>query len=528
MSLHNILQHLPSDIHGFWLPREDRFQGEYLHPYDERLAYITGFTGSAGLALITRSKSALFVDGRYTLQASKQSVLPILPLTSEAIHDFLADMPSPIGFDPWLMTSATHQTWHKFLKPLEVNPVDAIWKRPLPDIWDILDHPLEWAGVATNEKLAIHPWKANEAYLVCDPATLAWLCNIRAHVVPFTPVVPGWALIWQDKVYVWANARDTTGRLHLGLEQECVCFLQNLPKDTIVYYDPSQTPYAFVEILECRKPINSPYLRAKSCKNKVEQQGMRNAHIRDGVAVREFLTDLKKMIKIRKVTEKEAAQILLEKRQKQAHFRFPSFETISASGSNGAIVHYHPEGDVPLQGLYLVDSGGQYDDGTTDITRVIAIDPPTNEQKQRYTQVLRGHIALARAIFPHGTTGHQLDVLARQHLWQVGCDYKHGTSHGVGSCLSVHESPPRISTRGSNAPLEEGMVLSNEPGFYKEGEYGIRLENLMMVVPSQYEGFLCFETITFVPFEESLIDISQLMPEEKDWLTNYTQKCSNK
>lgn len=523
----NLLQQLPPEIHGFWVPRGDRFKGEYIHAYDERLAYVSGFTGSAGVAIITRTQSALFIDGRYTLQAEKQSSLPLLPFNKDSIAKFLANMPGPIGFDPWLMTQSTYQQWQSSLQALSANPIDNIWQRPKPAVWDILDHPLQWAGISTQDKLAEHKWAKNEAFLICDPATLAWLCNIRAHVVPFTPVVPGWALVWRDDVYVWADANDTTKRLKIAPEKECFTFLQNLPEDTTVFFDPTQTPYAFVQTLKQTKPLANPYLIAKACKNVVEQKGMRDAHIRDGIAVTSFIKELKTDLKQRSITEKEAARMLLQQRQKQPHFRFPSFGTTSASGANGAIVHYHPdqsEDDIPLTGLYLVDSGGQYDDGTTDITRVIAIDPPTKEQIRRYTQVLRGHIALARAIFPRGTTGQQLDVLARQYLWQTGLDYAHGTGHGVGSCLSVHEGPQNISTRSSDTPLQIGMVVSNEPGYYKTGEYGIRLENLMMVIESQYKDFLCFETLTYVAFEEELIDRMQLTPEETMWLQDYQAK----
>lgn len=524
MRTKELLDQLPRDIHGFWIPREDRFQGEYIHPYDERLAHITGFTGSAGLAIITRSSSALFVDSRYTLQAQEESSLPILPLTSTSIQNFLEEvMGGPIGCDPWLMTDTTYQKWENFLQTLNKNPVDAIWQRSLPNTWDIVDHPLQWAGATTEEKLEHLTLVDDQAYLICDPATIAWLCNIRAHCVPYTPVVPGWALVWRQHVYLWANARDTTKRLTLASETDCLPFLQKLPKNTTIFYDPSQTPYAFVQALPQAQAKPNPFLVPKSCKNLAEQNGMRQAHVRDGVAVTEFLAYICETTQKQNITEQEAADRLLEERKKQENFQYPSFTSISASGSNGAIVHYRPEGNTPLKGLYLIDSGGQYLDGTTDVTRVLAIDPPTEEQIQRYTEVLRGHIALAKIVFPKGTTGHQLDVLARQYLWQKGCNYGHGTSHGVGSYLSVHESPPRISPLGSNTPLEVGMVLSNEPGYYKTGEYGIRLENVMMVVPSEWDGFLCFETLTCVPFEIDLLDISQLTAEELAWLKQYMQ-----
>lgn len=524
MRVEAFLDQLAKNIHGFWIPREDRFQGEYIHPYDERLAHITGFTGSAGLAIITRSASALFVDSRYTLQASQQSVVPVRPHTTASIQEFLENtMGGPIGCDPWLITGDTYQRWESFLEPLNHNPVDAMWQRPSPEIWDIVDHPLTWAGATTAEKLALHDFPHNEAYLICDPATLAWLCNIRAHCVPFTPIVPGWGLVWRNNIYIWAHAHDTTGRLTLAPEHECLSFLKNLPKDVFINYDPKQTPYAFLQALPEMRPKANPFLLLKSKKNKVEQQGMRDAHLRDGVAVTEFLAWLHMETKHRPVTEIEASERLLAERRKQENFVEPSFETISASAANGAVIHYRPEGQVHLDGLYLVDSGGQYNDGTTDVTRVIAISPPTVEQRTRYTQVLRGHIALARAVFPRGTTGRQLDVLARQYLWQSGCDYAHGTGHGVGSFLSVHESPPRVSPKGT-APLEEGMVLSNEPGYYKAGEYGVRLENMMVVVPSAFDGYLCFETLTLAPFELSLIDIEALAPDDLTWLRSYSQR----
>lgn len=525
--LKQLLENIPSSCAGFWVPREDRFQGEYIPESEERLAHITGFTGSAGLAIVTHDTPTLFVDGRYTLQALNQvKGMNIQPLMQQDIHSFLEKLGQPVGFDPWLTTVGTYQKWQNYLLPLNNNPIDSIWKRDKNPTWQIEDYPLKYAGASTQEKLEKTFPNKNDAYLICDPATLSWLCNIRGHVVPFTPFVLGWAVVWQGQVHVFSDGVYNGDSVNIRPESECVDFLKSISSDATIFYDPGQTPYAFIMESPHTKPLKNPFMLAKACKNKTEQELANSCHVKDSVAVVEFLSCLNDGLSQQQViTEKQAATMLLEERKKQKDFCYPSFETISGAGKNGAIIHYRPEGDVPLHGLYLVDSGGQYLGATTDITRTIAIDKPTTEHKQNYTLVLKGHIALARAKFPNGTTGHQLDVLARQYLWQHNLDYAHGTGHGVGSFLSVHEGPQGISGRANAVALELGMILSNEPGFYKEGEYGIRLENLMIVVEAG--DFYCFETLTKVPFDERLIDSDILTQEEKVWLLNYYQVINN-
>jgi Xaa-Pro aminopeptidase len=404
-------------------------------------------------------------------------------------------------------------------------------------------HGIQYAGVSAAKKCQsllkiIHEKKA-DAVMISAPASLSWLLNIRGNDIPCTPVVQGFGMLWTDggvDLFVPLEKLTPDVKNYLGASVRChdLSTLESTLKtikNKAILIDPTLIPVALVQNLEgCQLILAAdPCALPKAIKNKVEIEGMQQAHVVDGAAVTRFFAWLSKM-PAGTITEMDASEKLLTFRQKNPLFVEPSFETIAGSGVNGAIIHYHvtPEANRLLEkdSLFLLDSGGQYPNGTTDITRTIAIGTPTLEQKDRFTRVLKGHIALATALFPAGTTGSQLDALARQFLWQAGLDYDHGTGHGVGSFLSVHEGPQRISKSPSTVALQPGMVVSNEPGYYKTGAYGIRIESLILVVekgtPERGERpLLGFETLTLVPIDTRLIQLEMLTPEERQWLNNY-------
>jgi Xaa-Pro aminopeptidase len=530
-------------LDGYITPHNDQFNGEYLPPHAERLAYLTGFTGSAGLGIVTAAHAALFVDGRYTLQGQQQidrAFWGVEPLTFTAMEAWLATHAKGlrIGFDPWLFTTQQHATWQGIatrsaltLCPTEGNFIDALWEgRPPATPLHIVEHPLTFAGETAEDKIQqlsnILSKAGVDYWIISCPQSLAWLLNIRAHTVPHTPVVNAFGLWGRDgTVRVFGAVASAPAFITWEDETSLIPALQGL--QGTIGYDPATLPYALAEALNHHQTVvmEDPCLNPRARKNATEQQGARGAHIRDGAAVMTFLAWLEERLRSHAVTELEAAEHLYHCRAQQDYFKDTSFQTIAAAGPHGAIVHYQPtpETNTPLlPGLFLLDSGGQYLDGTTDITRTVAIGSSTEEQKQNFTRVLKGHIAIATALFPQGTTGHQLDALARQYLWAAGLDYLHGTGHGVGSYLCVHEGPQRISPRADGVPLQPGMILSNEPGYYKVGEYGIRLENLVLVREHPtYKGFLHFETLTCVPFDLTLMDKTMLTQGEVDWVNTY-------
>lgn len=549
---------------GLLIPRADQFQSEYVPPHAERLAWLTGFTGSAGFVIVLRDRAALFVDGRYTLQAQQEvdtALIDIIPAAATRPTDWLSAHIGPedrIGFDPWLLTDKTVSGFRQTcvtrgaaLVETPDNLIDRLWTedRPLPPCGPVTLHPVTCAGRDWRDKLAaLRGTLAQEqafAALVSDPASLCWLLNIRGRDVPHTPLVLAFALVPEigtievfiDPERVPEDVRSAFGTDVAWSAPDVLLPRLAALRDNRVLLDEATAPALFSTLLPQARLTENPLLLPKACKTPTEIAGTRAAHARDGRALSAFLHWLETGAPDG-LTEIAAADRLEQFRRAHPEYIEPSFPTISGSGPNGAIVHYRatPASNRCLRAgeLYLVDSGAQYRDGTTDVTRTVFIGPgtPTAEMRDRFTRVLKGHIALATARFPRGTTGAQLDALARYWLWQAGLDYLHGTGHGVGSFLSVHEGPQGISSRASRTALEPGMILSNEPGYYREGAYGIRIENLLLVRDDlpQPDGaetpMLGFETLTLAPIDLRLVDFSLLTAEEQAWLAAYHQRVA--
>ncbi|WP_374384322.1 aminopeptidase P family protein [Dongia sp.] len=545
-------------LDGFIIGRADEHQGEYVPKNAERLAYVSGFTGSAGMAVVLGDKAAIFVDGRYTIQV-KDQVDPALyiyrHLVTEPADAYIAAEAKPgqkIGFDPKLFTPdqagrfrAAAKRAGADLVAVAKNPVDEIWAgRPADPISPVLPHDIKFAGEASGEKRRrlAERLKADgrKAAVISGPDSLCWLLNIRGADVPRTPFALGFAVLHDDaRVDLYMDRRKLTpsALAHLGNEVAVMppdAFGDGLAalgssKASIAIdgatasewvYDTLAKSGARVSVGECVCAL------PKAAKNETEVQGSRNAHTRDGASIARYLAWLSVRAPKGGLKEIEASDQLASYRHGNEYFRNLSFDSISAAGPNGAICHYHamPETqrEIPVNSLYLIDSGGQYLDGTTDITRTVAVGTPTQEMKECFTRVLKGHIALGTARFPRGTTGSALDALARKPLWDVGLDYDHGTGHGVGSYLSVHEGPQRISKVPNRVALEPGMIISNEPGYYKEGEFGIRIENLVVVRDvKDHPGWLEFETLTLAPIDLNAIEKKLLTAEEIAWLNAY-------
>lgn len=555
-------------VDGFLVPRADAFQGEAVPADSERLAWLTGFTGSAGLAIVLPETALLFVDGRYTLQAADQvpaGLYETKHLVDTPPSRYLAEnLPAgfKLGFDPWLHTLADEERLSRAVKkagaelvPLDENPVDAVWAgRPPAPISPIRPQAIDHAGRSSADKRAdigAALAKAGQAAAILPaPDGIAWLLNLRGADVPNSPLPLAFAIAHGDgRVDLFTEPAKMTraAREALGNQVAVSPFdglgpaLDGLSGK--VRLDPATTPSWFakrlsrdgVEIVRDDDPTALP----KAKKNAAELKGMADAHIRDGAAMVRFLAWLDRAVPDGGVTELSAVEALYRFRAGDPLFRGTSFDTISGSGPNGAIVHYRvsPGSSRPLrpEELYLVDSGAQYLDGTTDITRTICFtDTPPQEIRRHFTLVLKGHIALATARFPERTTGTQLDILARLPLWRAGLDFDHGTGHGVGCYLNVHEGPQRISKAASSVFLEPGMVLSNEPGFYKAGGYGIRIENLEVVVASppadgtegEERSMLAFSSLTRCPMDRRLIDLSLLGAAERDWIDAYHREVA--
>jgi Xaa-Pro aminopeptidase len=549
-------------VDGFIVPRGDEHQGEYVAARSERLAWLTGFTGSAGLAVVLKRRAALFTDGRYTLQAADQvdtDLYDLRHVTLAPATDWIAEtLPkgAKLGYDPWLLTPNQVPRFREAcdraggaLVPVDGNLIDAVWDdQPPAPAEPARVHPLKFAGTGSADKrravAAELKSQRQDAQVLSAPDSIAWLLNVRGSDVPRTPLVLSFAVIHKDASVDWFvdPAKVTPAvRRHLGkgvrvkTPDRLGDVLDKLAaKKARVRIDPMADPMWIAARMADRGAAvargQDLCILPKARKNQTEVTGTRAAHLRDGAAVTRFLAWLETEAAKGKTTEIQASDRLYEFRRDSDLIRDLSFDTISGSGPNGAIVHYKatPASDRRLRkgDLYLVDSGAQYLDGTTDITRTVAIGKPPKEAKDRFTLVLKGHIALARARFPKGTTGTQLDPLARQFLWAKGLDFDHGTGHGVGSYLSVHEGPQRISKAPSSVPLEPGMVISNEPGYYKTGAYGIRIENLVLVrdaaAPKGAERELLeFETLTLAPIDRNLIEPKLLDAEERAWLDAY-------
>ncbi len=547
---------------GFIVPHADEYQNEYLPACAERLAWLTGFTGSAGAAVVLAEQAAIFVDGRYTLQVRDQvdlRVFALRHLLEEPVHSWLSTVLRPgdrVGYDPWLHTpldvkrleDACSRAGAKLI-PCEPNPIDALWEnRPVPPSAKVVPHDFAYAGKPSEDKrrelsMQLKQDEIGVAVLTA-PDSIAWLLNVRGGDVPHTPLPLGFALLSRDgTISFFLDTHKVSEALaaHVGSAvrirpiAEFPEALEQLGKaGERVLCDPTRTAsWIFARLTRSGARVlegEDPCLLPKACKNAVEISGAREAQKRDGAAVCQFLAWLDREAGPGRLSERDAESYLEACRRRQPLWQDMSFPTISAAGPNGAIVHYRATDErcrrLEPGTLYLVDSGGQYLDGTTDVTRTIAIGVPAAEHRDRYTRVLKGHLALAMATFPKGTTGAQLDTLARRPLWEVGLDYDHGTGHGVGSYLGVHEGPQRISKGGHTVALQPGMILSNEPGYYKKGEYGIRLENLIVVTPATRGGgergeWFAFETMTAVPFDASLIDGTLLNGAERGWLNAY-------
>ncbi len=553
-------------LDGFVVPISDEHLSEYVGAYAQRLAWLTGFGGSAGTVAVLKDGAAIFVDGRYTLQVRDQvdgRLYEYKSVPQDSLAAWLAEnVPAgaKVGFDPWLHTrswadavAARLDKAGAALVPVDGNPVDAVWDdRPAPSAAPAFVQSDALAGRSSAEKrAAIADWlraEACDAVVIAALDSVAWVLNVRGADVERTPVVLSFLIVHADGSADWfvapgkvpAEVVQALGsEVRVRDRAEFTAALAGLAGKRVAA-DPARSVAAIFAALEeagaAIAPLADPAVLPKAVKTPAEQDGTRAAHLRDGVAVSRFLHWLDMHAPTATVDEISAANQLESFRKASGQLVDLSFDTISGSGPNGAIVHYRvsEETNRLLQpgSVYLVDSGGQYPDGTTDITRTVWIGPgePDEEVKDRFTRVLKGHIALAVQTFPAGTTGSQLDVLARQHLWAAGVDYAHGTGHGVGSFLSVHEGPQRIAKpRGGQAGTEQellaGMILSNEPGYYKTGAYGIRIENLVLVVPWAIPGaegeWLGFETLTLAPIDRRLVDTALLTPDEIAWWNAY-------
>ncbi|MGV1914608.1 aminopeptidase P family protein [uncultured Agrobacterium sp.] len=559
-------------IDGFLIPRADEYQGEYVPECAERMAWLSGFTGSAGVVLVTRSEAIVFVDGRYTTQLVAQvdpSVFTGGDLVGAPPARWLADNASAgfrLGIDPWLHTSAELSRLEKALEEkggsvvlLAANPLDPLWEgRPAEPLEPVTIQPDAFTGTPARDKIGAVAAEAKgrkaDAVLVTDPSSIAWIFNIRGNDVPHTPHPLARAIIHADgKADLFLDERKMNGEVknylrdlgELQTPAEIKPMLRSLAeKGATILVDADVVPVALTRIIkdtggsvvEATDPVKLP----RACKNEAELAGSAAAHIQDGAAMVEYLAWLDAQ-QPGTVTEIQAVKMLEQTRAKlgqamQNPLKDISFDTISGSGPNAAIIHYRvtTDTDRTLQNgeMFLVDSGAQYINGTTDITRTVAIGSVPEEQKRFLTLVLKGVIAISDAKFPKGTRGCDLDPLARIALWKAGADYGHGTGHGVGSYLSVHEGPQRIS-RVSQQELLPGMILSNEPGYYRPGAFGIRIENLIYVREAQsIEGgdqpMLSFETLTWCPIDRRLIVGSLLTEDERNWLNDYHAKTREK
>lgn len=560
-ALRQILQ--KAKVDAYVVPRADEHQGEYVAASAERLKWLTGFSGSAGFAAITAKTAAVFVDGRYTVQVKFETDRDLFSYPGIArlnLANWLIDNLKPgsvIGFDPWLITIAEHQRLTTALaqadlklKPGTRNLIDKIWgkARPKPSSTPVTLHPLKYAGEPAAKKISrvqdILRESSTDYAILTQPDSIAWLLNIRGNDIPHTPVALAFALVPRSgKPELFIDPQKVSDKVAAKLAETVKlkapdalrARLQDLKANgKVASLDPETAAFWFQRVLGSKahyKIGTDPCLNLKAIKNSAEIAGSKSAHIRDGHAIVRFLAWLDSQLqqKTLEISELDIVEKLEAFRRDTGALKEISFDTISGSGPNGAIVHYRvstaTNRTLRRGELLLVDSGAQFLDGTTDITRTVALGRPTNDMRLHYTLVLKGHVAIAMAKFPIGTRGLDLDPLARKALWQYGLDYDHGTGHGIGSYLSVHEGPQSISKAG-RVVLEPGMILSNEPGYYKEDSYGIRIENLVLINPPATpqhgeRDMLSFTTLTMAPYDQALIDVALLDTDERDWIDAY-------
>ncbi len=546
---------------GFIVPRADRHQNEYVPPSEERLLWLTAFSGSAGVAAVLVDKAAIFVDGRYQLQVRDQvdsAVFAVEHLVDQPPEKWLeANLPAGarFGYDPWLHTIEGAEKLVKAceaagatLVAAEPNPLDAVWtERPAAPLGAVSLHDIAFAGEEAAEKLArvraeLAALKL-DALVVSDPHAAAWLFNIRGADVSYTPLPLCFALVPGDgRPAIFIDGRKLTNAVRHRLEEladvrepdDLTADLRRLgARGATVRLDQASAADALARVVTGSGGKvargSDPIALVKAVKNAVERDGARAAHCRDGAALARFLAWFDREAPHGRLTEIDAVAALENFRRETGALKDISFPTIAGAGPNGAIVHYRvtraTNRIIAPGDLFLLDSGAQYLDGTTDVTRSIAVGAPNAEMRERFTRVLKGHIAIARAVFPDGVTGAQLDSFARQFLWAAGLDFDHGTGHGVGSYLSVHEGPARLSKLGT-VPLKRGMILSNEPGYYKTGAFGIRIENLVLVVEAPTvvgaeKPLNAFETLTLAPIDTRLVERALMSEDEIGWLDRY-------
>ena len=545
------------DLAGFIVPRADEHQNEYVPANSERLRWLTGFAGSAGIAVVLKDAAALFVDGRYTEQVKTEAdpaVFEFRNVMEEPPSEWIArrlKAGDKLGYDPRLHTpdavaryTAACEKAGAGLVAVDENPVDAIWPdRPPAPIGAITAHKLRFAGEGAGAKIARvrQAIGSSQGLLISDPHNLAWLFNIRGSDVSYTPLPLGWAYLPREgRPVVFLDRRKLTGVGSNSLSRQAdvlepdalLGFVEDLGRQGArVAFDAGTAPAYLTQAIERaggKAEIGAdPITLMKAKKNPAELAGSRAAHERDGAAMTNFLAWFAVEAPRGRLTEIDAVKALETFRRASPALKDLSFPTISAFGPNSAIPHYRVSEDSNRRierGIFLIDSGAQYEDGTTDITRTIAVGRPSALMRDRFTRVLKGHIAVARAVFPAGTNGAQIDALARASLWRAGLDFDHGTGHGIGSYLSVHEGPQRLSKTGTTA-LAPGMIISNEPGYYAAGAFGIRIENLLAVeerkIPGGERPMLGFETLTFAPIDLTLVDPKLMDADEIAWLNDY-------
>jgi Xaa-Pro aminopeptidase len=550
-------------LDGIVLPVRDQNICEHIRASADRVEWLSGFQGSAGMVVVLKDGAAIFVDGRYTLQVREQVDVRIWEcrhLAHASVEAWLLQRTKAgwrIGYDPWLHSRAwvlavrrELEHAHAEFVAVDTNPIDAVWlEKNCSSGAKLFAYPEAMAGKCSVEKVReIAAWLNGlgaSSLVLTALDSIAWTFNIRGGDVEHTPVASAYAVVNADATADLFVAPEKVSQeivAHLGNSvriHQYDAFIKHLSAlgDKKIVVDPHRTVAAILDalngtgssILELRDPT----VLWKAIKNKAEILGHRAAQVRDGIVLCRFLHWLSTVVSSDSVTEFSAAAFLHELRSATGKLCDLAFPTISAYGPNGAVIHYHASVQSSLKlepgSLYLIDSGAQYMDGTTDVTRTIAIGTPTAEMRDRFTRVLKGHIALASSVFPQGTCGGQLDTLARQYLWRGGLDYEHATGHGVGAYLNVHEGPQRIGNQtvlvGGDEPLVPGMILSNEPGYYKKGEYGIRIENLVLVtkreIPGAEQEMLAFETLTYAPIDRALIDEKMLTAPERDWINSY-------